>query len=88
MLRTPLLVANPAGMTINAKVDGELRVRVLDEAGKPVAGLDWSDCEPIRGDSVHHIVRWKGDAAALSGKPLRLEFSLNSGRLYGFNLTR
>lgn len=87
-LQTPPITANLAGMTINAGVKGELRVRLLDEDGKPLPGFDWSDCEPLRGDSVRHLVRWKGDPVTVSGKPLRLQFSLTHGRLYGFDLKR
>ena len=73
-------------MTVNAKVDGELRVRVVDEQGKPVQGFDWS--APIRGDAVAHRVAWKGTLASLRGRIVRLEFMLRQGELYGFDLNQ
>ena len=71
-------------MTINAKVDGELRVRVVDEHGKSVPGFDWS--APIRGDSVAHPATWKGRLGSLKARTVRLEFNLTKSELYGFDL--
>jgi hypothetical protein len=85
-LRTPLVTLNAGKMTVNAKVEGELRVRILNEAGKPVPGFDWKDCSTIRGDAVSHPVRWRGRLASLQGKPVALEFALRRAQLYGFEL--
>ena len=73
-------------MTVNAKVAGQLLVRVLDTRGKPIAGFDWSDCAPIQGDNVAHPVQWKGCLGSLRGKPIRLEFALEGAQLYDFHL--
>src|SRR5687768_16843813 len=75
-------------ITVNANVGGELRVRVLDEGGTPLAGFDFSDGSVIRGDSLAHPLRWKSDLATLKDKPVRLEFVLDDTALYGFELTR
>lgn len=85
LLRTPLLVLGAPTLTVNADVAGELRLRVLDEQGRPLPGLDFADCAPIRGDSLAHPVRWQ-DAALPMDRPVRLEFRLRDGRLYGFGL--
>jgi hypothetical protein len=85
-LRTPLVTLEAARMTVNAKVEGELRVRVLDEAGKPLAGLDFADCVPIRGDSTAHRVGWGKAASPPSDRPVHLEFLLQKAQLYGFDL--
>jgi hypothetical protein len=87
-LVTPLLLLDGSKMTVNAKVDGELRLRVLDKDGRPVKGFDWGDCRPIRGDSVSHSVGWKRSLTSLRGRPVRLEFRLAKTQLYGFELTR
>jgi len=55
-LRTPPVLIAAKKMTVNAKVDGELRVRLLDRAGKPYRGFTWQDCAPIRGDATAHPV--------------------------------
>ena len=87
-LTTPTLILEATSMTVNAKVDDQLQVRIVDEAGKPLEGFDWSDSEPIRGDSIKHPVRWKGSLAAPAGQPVRLEFALRKAQLYGFELAK
>jgi hypothetical protein len=87
-LRTPLVLLDATGMTVNAKVEGELRIRIVDPSGKALPGFDWADCEPIRGDSIRHAVRWKGDLASLQGKPVHVEFSLRNAHLFGFDLVK
>ncbi len=83
-LRTPRVVLEGTALTVNAKMDGMLRVRLLDADGRPVPGCDEADCEPIRGDSVRHPVRWKG--AAPRGVPVQLEFVFDRGELYAFDV--
>jgi hypothetical protein len=85
-LRTPQVILEATGLTLNAKVDGEIRVRILDATGQPLPGFDWDDCDPIRGDSLAYPVNWKGSWAALRGQAVRLEFALREAALYGFEL--
>ena len=85
-LLTPVLVTTAEGITVNASVDGELKVRVLNENGQPLPGFGWSDFTPVNGDSLSHPARWEGDFASLKGRPIQLEFSLVDGQLYGFTL--
>jgi len=87
-LRTPLVALNATSMTVNARVDGYLRVRLLDESGEPIPGLDWDDCATIRGDSMTHPVRWRGELGLLNGAPVRFEFALANADLYGFELAQ
>jgi hypothetical protein len=65
---------------------GELRVEVLDQAGKPVAPFTRGNCAPIRADRTAQAVRWQGadDLKAVAGKPVALRFHLTNGRLYAF----
>ena len=86
-LRTPLFIWDAEQVMLNATVGGEMRVRVLAESGLPIPGFFWRDCGPVRGDSLAHAVRWKGDRCALTGKAVRLEFYLRDAELYGFDLT-
>jgi len=71
-------------LVVNAQVHGGLRVRVLDVAGAALPGFDWEDCERIRGDSLEHAVRWTAPQSKLCGRPIRLEFALCLGDVYGF----
>ena len=85
LLTRPLVLAG-SKLTLNAKVEGHLRVRLLDGAGKPLPGFDAADAQPIRGDGLALPVRWKGSLATLRGKPVQIEFALRNAQLYGFDL--
>lgn len=85
-LRTPLAQLPGDLMTVNAAVRGELKVRVINGKGRAISGYGWSDCEPIRGDSVAHPVKWKGGSALPRFERVSLEFSLRDAELYGFDL--
>ena len=88
-LRTPVVSIDDAAakMTVNADIaGGELRARVLDVGGAAVQGFDAADCEPARGDSLAHELRWKRPLAELRGRPLQFEFVLRDAKLYAFQL--
>jgi len=82
-LITKSLILNGSSMTVNAYVLGEMRVRLLDQEGRPIKDFDWAD---IHGNAVDIPVRWKGDLVSLSKKPVRLEFQLQDAQLFGFDL--
>jgi hypothetical protein len=64
---------------------GELTAEVLDEAGKPVAGLTRADCVPVRADRTNQAVTWQAaDLGAVAGKAVQFRFQLRKGRLYAF----
>ena len=46
-------------LEVNADVRGDLRVELLDEAERPLEGYSAADCEPVRSDSLKHIIRWR-----------------------------
>ena len=85
-LLTPPAVLAGTKMTVNAEVKGELRVRLLDEKGEPIAGFDADDCESVRGDNLRHPVKWKAPLATLQNRPVKIEFVLRDAQLYGFDL--
>jgi hypothetical protein len=60
---------------------GELRVEVLDAAGRVVLAS-----QPVRGDRTRLAVGWKGaaDLSALAGRAVRFRFHLRDGSLYAF----
>jgi hypothetical protein len=86
-LRTPAVTIDAAKMTVNADIAGELRARVLDAHGAAVAGFAAADCQPLKGDSLAHELRWKHPLAELRGKPVAIEFMLRDAKLYAFDLT-
>ena len=67
------------GLTVNADAaGGEIRVALLDAAGKPIPGFDIADCDPITTDSLSHPLRWRGqtDLSALQGREVALRFQI------------
>jgi hypothetical protein len=85
-LLTRLFVFEGNALTVNARVDGDLRVRVLDESGLPIPGFSWKDCEPFRGDLIDARVHWKVPLESIRNRKVRLEFSLRDSQLYGFEV--
>ena len=85
-LLTPLIVTSADRITVNARVNGELKIRILDQDDQPLPGFGWSDFNVLRGDSFSHPAQWNGDFSALKGTPIKLEFSLVDGQLYGFDV--
>ena len=73
-------------LEVNAAVRGNLRVAVLDKEGHPLPGLSESECQPLMGDSVRHVVRWhdQPDLRQTDGQPVRLAFHLQDAELYAF----
>lgn len=85
-LVTPVLTVSAPGLTVNADVRGDLRLRVLDADGEPMPGFDVADMQPIVGDSVAHRVLWRGSPALPQSQPIRLEFVMRDADLYAFEL--
>jgi hypothetical protein len=70
---------------------GTLRVEILDgETCRPVPGFARADCDVFGGDSVRHIVTWKGsaDVGGLEGKQVSLRFHLDKAKLFAFQFLR
>ena len=61
---------------------GSLRVAVLDERG-----FELDRCHPISADVTDAEVEWKGAKrfSSLKGKIVRLQFELDSAKLYAFS---
>ena len=71
---------------LNADASGEIRVEMLDAAGKVIAPYAAAQCEPLRGDSTRHRVRWQTAPTIdeLSGQTVRFRFFLTRSRVYSF----
>lgn len=67
-----------------SKPGAVITVEFLDAAGKPDAA--WSVSDPVTGDSLRHVVTWKGksDVRALAGKPVSIRFTLREAALFAF----
>jgi len=88
-------------LVLNVAAKGPVKVAILNLPGieitgfnigltdapkKPVRGFGIDDCDPIRTDSVRHIVTWKGDpdVGNLAGQVVRLRFEMQNAKLYAF----
>lgn len=80
---TKPIILNASSLTFNARVLGDLKVRIVNKDGKPIKGFEWVD---VAGDSVEHAVNWGADLTTLDQKPIRLEFQLRNAQLFGFDL--
>jgi len=86
-LRTVPFVLCGKNLSINANVNGALRVAMLDERGAIVEGFSLDDFDRIQGDSLAHLSHWKHPLETLNGKTVQLLFSARQARLYAFELT-
>jgi len=88
-------------LTLNALVKDYMKVAILNLPGKEMTGFNVgltnpprkdapgygiADCDPVTGDSVRHVVTWKGNSHVgnLAGKVVRLRFQLQDAKLYAF----
>ena len=69
---------------------GGVRVALLDAAGKPIRGFGGEECDWINADSNEHTVTWRSrsDLSDITGKPVRLEFTMRNARLFAFQCSR
>jgi len=82
-LRTVPAILAGGLLTINAKIDGELKVRVVDADGRVLPGFDWV---ALQGDRLDHPVSFEAPLGSLAARPVRLEFQLRNAQLFGFDL--
>jgi hypothetical protein len=82
LVSKPLKI-DAASMTVNANIVGEMQVRLLDEAGDPLADFGWLT---LSGDNVAHPLNWLGDLKSLAKTALRIEFKMQFAQLFGFDL--
>ena len=86
-------------LIINAEVrsGGYIDMEVTDAAGKPLPGYSRADCDTFTGDSVRHVVTWKGrnDAEFIKFAPAdafcrgyyKLNVYARKASLYSFQTT-
>jgi hypothetical protein len=63
---------------------GIVRAELQDMAGKALTGFSLEDCDPIYGDELSRVVKWKGNAnlAGHADSPLRFRFAMEDADLY------
>lgn len=85
-LTTVPMIFNGEYFFINAKINGELRVEILDKKGNVMKGFSKSDCKALTGDSTKKKVEWNGNASlsSLKGKAIKVKFYLTDADLYAF----
>jgi hypothetical protein len=73
-------------LNVAVREGGRVRVGLLDEQGRTVAGHAMEDCRPITDDDTDVQVRWQAgaDLSARAGEWTRLRVEMKNARLYGF----
>jgi len=63
---------------------GQMLVELQDAAGKPIPNFTLEDCEPIYGDHISRIAKWKSgtDVSSLTGQPVKVRFVMEDADLY------
>lgn len=78
------------GKTLELNLDtsggGSVKVELLDENNRPIAGYTKADAAPLCGNSVRLPVTWceSKDIGKLAGKPIKLRFIMQDCKLYAF----
>jgi len=83
VLSKPITLFSPK-LTVNAAApQGEVRFQLTTLESKPIPGFTFDDCIPLtERDDLHWEVKWKGAAADILRKPIRLEIQMRHARLY------
>lgn len=78
------VTGNALTITADIAEGGYVRVRLLDNSGKPIPGRALSDCEIVRSDKSPMTVQWKNqsDISDLTGTTIRLRLEMINGDLF------
>ncbi len=82
-LITKPLILNADSLAVNANIEGEIQVRLLDENCKPVKGFNWIK---LKGNSVDIKADWGKSLNTINGMPVRLQFKMKNAQLFCFYL--
>lgn len=71
-------------LNLSTSATGSILLEIQTADGTSVPGLRLEECAPIVGDTIEHVVAWKGgkDVSRLAGKPVRLRFSMKDSDLF------
>ena len=85
MLTRPLVFAGKSlHLNYSTSAAGSIQVEMQGEGGQPIPGLGLDDMEPLFGDELDGVVRWRGggDLGHLAGRPVRLRFAMKDANLF------
>lgn len=68
----------------NAK---SVKAEILDENGKVIDGYSINDCVSVKGDTTKAMLSFNKDLSSLSGKTVKIRFTVEEGELYSFWVT-
>ncbi|MDF1861219.1 MAG: hypothetical protein P1U87_13465 [Verrucomicrobiales bacterium] len=74
-------------LNFSSSAAGGIRVEIQDETGTAIPGYAKDDCDEVFGDTIDRPVYWGDqgcDVSTLSGKTVRLQFSLRDADLFAF----
>jgi alpha-tubulin suppressor-like RCC1 family protein len=71
-------------LNLSTSIRGGVRVELQTADGQPLPGRALDDCPPILGDSIEHVVSWRGgsDVSEHGGQPVRIRFVLQDADVY------
>ncbi|MFK7779426.1 MAG: SGNH/GDSL hydrolase family protein, partial [Gimesia sp.] len=75
---------NELEINYSTSAAGQILVELQNEHGQPIPGFTLEDCDPIYGDHIARIVKWKNesDLASLAGKPVKIRFVMEDADLF------
>jgi hypothetical protein len=73
-------------LALNISAADSAKVAITNQAGQEISGFGLSDCDPIQGDFIEHVVTWNGSSgvSTLAGSAVRLQFEMQNTKLYAF----
>lgn len=75
-------------LTINAVTcgDGLIRAEILDDGDNVIPGFSAAECEPFRGDSVRHVLKWQTARFPTDQRDSvkKIRFQLVNAELYSY----
>jgi hypothetical protein len=78
----------PGRLTVNASAPkGEIHVQLIEENGHHVDQQQTTNSEVLRGDLIAAEVKWQKRIQSLRGKPVRLQFTVHNGSIFGFEFS-
>ncbi|WP_211316149.1 hypothetical protein [Mangrovibacterium marinum] len=88
-LKTELLKYSGKYLYLNAKVQGTIKVELLDKNGNVIPGYSKVDCDPIVGDHTKSQVSWQSSQTLPSQEKdlIRIKFYMEEGELFSFWIT-
>jgi hypothetical protein len=78
------LPSNKIFVNASTKPDGWVRLEILEADGKSVVNFSEADCTPITGDSIAHVVHWKGSDtdAKIAGRRIRIRLRAQNADVF------